>query len=106
MQSFIVSFLFGAELPQAQQGASITSSLLMMGLFFLAFWFLMISPQRKRQKAQKEMLAALKVGDEIITSSGFLASIVQVKEDRLVIKTGDAKLEIYKQFVQSVHHHK
>lgn len=106
MQPFFFSFLFGAELSQAQQGASITSSLLMMSLFFLAFWFLMIAPQRKRQKEHKAMIAALKVGDEIITSSGFLASIVQVKEDRLVIKTGDAKLEIYKQFVQSVHRRK
>lgn len=96
---FLMSNLFlGDQLAQPNPGAS---SLLMMVFFFLAFWFLLIAPQRKRQKAQEKMIAALKAGDEVMTTAGFIGSVVQVKGDRLIIKTGDAKLELHKNFVQT-----
>ena len=85
----------------AAPGAPGASSFLMMLLFGLAFWFLMIAPQRKKQKQQERMIASLKEGDEILTASGFFATVVQVKSDRLLIKTGDSKLELHKNFVQS-----
>ena len=47
------------------------------------------------------MIAALKEGDEILTTSGLFATVLQVKSDRLLIKTGDSKLELHKSFVQS-----
>ena len=91
-------FLLNAPKTPAAPGAS---SFLMMLLFALAFWFLMIAPQRKKQKQQEKMIASLKEGDEILTTSGLLATVVQVKNDRLLIKTGDSKLELHKNFVQS-----
>ena len=72
-----------------------------MLLFALAFWFLMIAPQRKKQRQQEKMIAALKEGDEILTTSGLFATVVQVRSDRLLVKTGDSKLELHKNFVQS-----
>jgi preprotein translocase subunit YajC len=97
MNFFSIPF-FLADQPPPNAGAS---SIIMMALFFMAFWFLLIAPQRKKQKAQEQMIAALKEGDEIITTSGLFASILQVKKDRLLIKTGDAKLELHKNFVQT-----
>ena len=47
------------------------------------------------------MIAALKDGDEILTTSGLFATVLSVKNDRLLIKTGDSKLELHKNFVQS-----
>lgn len=94
----IFSCFLGDQVAPAGAG---TSSLLMMVFFFLAFWFLLIAPQRKRQKAQEKMIAALKEGDSIMTTSGLFASIVQVKGERLIIKTGDSKLELHKNFVQT-----
>ena len=85
----------------ATPGAPGASSFLMVLLFALAFWFLMVAPQRKRQKQQEKMIAALKEGDEILTTSGLFATVLQVKSDRLLIKTGDSKLELHKSFVQS-----
>ena len=85
----------------ATPGAPGASSFLMMLLFALAFWFLMIAPQRKKQKQQEKMISALKEGDEILTTSGLFATVMQVKNDRLLIKTGDSKLELHKNFVQS-----
>lgn len=90
-------FLGDAITPPAP-GAS---SLWMMVFFFLAFWFLLIAPQRKKQKEQEKMIAALKEGDEVMTTSGILGSIAHVKGDRLLIKTGDSKLELHKNFVQT-----
>jgi preprotein translocase subunit YajC len=85
----------------ATPGAPGASSFLMMLLFALAFWFLMIAPQRKKQKQQEKMISALKEGDEILTTSGLFARVVQVENDWLLIKTGDSKLELHKNFVQS-----
>ncbi len=78
-----------------------SSSLLMMVFFFLAFWFLLIAPQRKRQKAQEKMIAELKEGDEVMTTSGIVGSVLQVKAERLVMKTGDSKIELHKSFIQT-----
>lgn len=88
----------GDQVAQTGPGSS---SLLMMAFFFLAFWFLLIAPQRRKQKEQEKMIAALKEGDEVMTTSGILGSVSQVKGDRFLIKTGDAKLELHKNFIQT-----
>jgi len=54
-------------------------------------YFLMIRPQRKREKTMKEMQAALQVGDDVVTSGGFFGNIVSVGEDSFVIEFGTGK---------------
>lgn len=72
-------------------------------LLMAAMWFLMIAPQRKKQKEHAKMLSALKSGDEVLTAGGIYGTIVSVKEDRLVVRLGDStKVELAKGFVQSV----
>lgn len=72
-------------------------------LLMAAMWFLMIAPQRKKQKEHAKMLSALKNGDEVLTAGGIYGTIVSVKEDRLVVRLGDStKVELAKGFVQSV----
>lgn len=63
-------------------------------LFLAMLYFLMIRPQQKREKAQKEMRAALKVGDKILTIGGIVGTIVKIQEDTVVIETGDNKSRI------------
>lgn len=99
MSSGIIYLTIGAQVSaQVNPGSS---SLLMMIFFFLAFWFLLIAPQRKRQKAQEKMIAELKEGDEVMTTSGIIGSVLQVKAERLVVKTGDSKVELHKNFIQT-----
>lgn len=90
-------------LAQAAEGASKPNPwmpLVMMGLFFLAMWFLLIAPQRKRQKEHQKMIDALKAGDEIITSGGLIGTIQQVRGDRYVVKiSDDSKVELAKGFI-------
>jgi preprotein translocase subunit YajC len=72
-------------------------------LLMAAMWFLMIAPQRKKQKEHAKMLAAIKGGDEILTAGGIYGTVVSVKDDRLVVRLGDStKVELAKGFVQSV----
>jgi len=78
-------------------------SLLPMVLIFGAMYFLMIAPQRKKQKALEAMLKALRTGDEIVTTGGIFGTITNVKDDRYVVRISDTtKIEIGKGFVQSV----
>ena len=71
-------------------------------IIFAAMYFLMIAPQRKKQKEHKKMLSELKVGDKVQTNSGIYGAITSIKEDRFILQIADAtKIEIAKPFVQS-----
>ena len=54
----------------------------------LIFYFLLIRPQRKERDRQKEMIAAIAKGDEIVTTGGIIGTVIRAEEDRLIIKTG------------------
>jgi preprotein translocase subunit YajC len=61
-------------------------------LIFGVFYFLIIVPQRRRQKALQDMISTLKAGDKIITSGGILATVKQVKEKSLLVMSADKSL--------------
>jgi len=58
------------------------------------FYFMIIAPQKKRDKKLKEMLAALKVGDEIVTIGGIIGTICTIKDDTVTIEVGADKTKI------------
>ena len=65
------------------------ASLAPLIILFAIFYFLIIRPQQKQQKAHTAMLAALEKGDKIITSGGLIAIIVKPEEDFIKIKLND-----------------
>jgi preprotein translocase subunit YajC len=65
---------------------SLWPMLVFLVVIFAMFYFLMIRPQRKRQKEQQAMMSALQKGDKIITAGGIYGTIENVNEDNLVIK--------------------
>lgn len=78
-------------------------SFLPIVLLFAAMYFLMIAPQRKKQKAHEKMLSELASGDEIVTSGGIYGTITNVKDDRFVVRIADnTKIEVGKAFVSAV----
>lgn len=103
----MISSIYLPFLAEAQPAA--TSGLfdgpmspVVMLLMFAGFWFLIIAPQRKRQKSQEKMIAALAVGDEVIMLSGMYGTIAQLKEDRVVLKVAEGvKVEFSRNAVQS-----
>lgn len=63
-------------------------------LMFVVIYFLMILPQQKRQKKEKEFEKTLKVGDRIITKSGIHGRIAELAETSVVIETMAGKLKM------------
>lgn len=61
-------------------------------------YFLMIRPQRKRDKEEREMRNSIQVGDEVSTIGGFIGKVVNIKDDVLTIETSSdrTKLRIYR----------
>lgn len=64
-------------------------SLLPLVFIFLIFWFLIIRPQTKRAKQHREMVGALKAGDEIVTQGGVLGRIVALDDSFLTVEVAD-----------------
>ena len=65
-----------------------------MILIFVVFYFLMIRPQRKKDKEAKAMLDNLKVGDRICTIGGIYGTIVRIKDDVLTVEVGEQKTQM------------
>ena len=65
-----------------------------MILIFVIFYFMLIRPQRKKDKEAQNMLKNLKVGDRICTIGGFYGTIVRIKDDVLTIEVGDQKTQM------------
>ena len=65
-----------------------------MILIFVVFYFVLIRPQRKKDKEAKAMLDNLKVGDRICTIGGIYATIVRIKDDVLTVEVGEQKTQL------------
>ncbi|MBQ2615031.1 MAG: preprotein translocase subunit YajC [Clostridia bacterium] len=63
-------------------------SLFPLILMVLIFYFILIRPQKKKEKQLRDMLAALKVGDEVASIGGIHGKISRIKEDVFVLETG------------------
>ena len=75
-------------------GGSILGLLLPMVLMFAVFYFLLIRPQRKKDKKVKSMLAALKQGDRISTIGGIFGTITDIKDDTIELTVGKDNVKL------------
>lgn len=80
--------------PNATTG-SMVQFVVMMVVLFAIMYFMIIRPQKKREKLTQQMLAALTVGDKLVTIGGIHGKIVQIKDDTLVLETGSAADKSY-----------
>ncbi|HCO69478.1 MAG TPA: preprotein translocase subunit YajC [Mesotoga infera] len=75
--------------PSADAGASAGGfSGIILVLMVAFFYFLIIMPQRKRDKQFKQMMEKLKVGDKVVTAGGIIGKITMIKPDSLRLRTG------------------
>ena len=87
----LLSTLSSAIIPTAYAAAPVGtgthpqgspwSTVIMLGVFFVIFYFLLIRPQSKRAKAQRELLASLAVGDEVMTTGGIMGTIKSIDDN-------------------------
>ena len=74
-----------------------------MLVIFGAFYFLLIRPQQKRQKAHTALVSELSTGDEILTSGGILGKVTAVSEHYVSVKIAkDVEVKIQKSSVSQV----
>ncbi len=71
-------------------------------LLIFVFYFLLIRPQQRKAKEHDKLLKAIKKGDRIVTSSGIIATVVNVQEKTISIRSADTKLEILKSAVSEI----
>jgi preprotein translocase subunit YajC len=99
MNTFTQSFFLAQA--DAPAGGGFTT-LIFFAFIFAGMWFLIIAPQRKRQKQHEAMIRAVKSGDKIVTAGGIIGTVTNVKDDRITVKIAEnTKVEINRSFVQA-----
>jgi preprotein translocase subunit YajC len=97
-----------AASPNAQGGGGmggfLSNPMLPMLAILAVMYFVVIIPQsRKKQRAQQEMLAGLKKGDEVVTSGGLLGRISGVKDDEITLQVQEGvRIRVLRSSVTSV----
>lgn len=81
-------FISNAYAQAAPQGSPF-GFLLPMLIIFGAFYFLLIRPQQKKQKAHADLVSALSVGDEVLTAGGILGKITGVSEHYVIVQIAE-----------------
>lgn len=85
-----------AMAPAGEEGSNPASYMTWVWLILMAlmFYFLLIRPQKKKEKADRILRNNLQPGDEIVTIGGFTGKVLSVKDDDIVFETGAAKTKL------------
>lgn len=97
--------MYQLPLTIAQGGAqqSPFNPMIMLLFFIGIFYFLMIRPQKRREKARKEMIANLKNGNRVLLTSGIIGQITTVKEKTLIVRIADnTKVEVVRGAISQI----
>lgn len=90
-------------MPQAQQAVNPMVNLIPFVLMFVIFYFLLIRPQKAKEKEHQKMLSALDKNDEVVTTGGIHGTIVAVKDKTVTIRVDEnVKIEIEKNCIAYV----
>ena len=80
----------GADLA----GGSGTFTIVWLVIMVALFYFMLIRPQKKKEKADRQLRASLQAGDKIVTIGGFTGRVLSVKDDEVTFETGAAKTRL------------
>jgi preprotein translocase subunit YajC len=96
---FFISNAYAQGAPEANP----LGFLLPMLVIFAAFYFLLIRPQQKRQKAHTQLVSGLAVGDEVLTAGGILGKVTAVSDHYATLHIADnVEIKIQKSTVSAV----
>ena len=80
-------------MPQAQ----VMNQIFLMAIIFGIFYFLLIRPQKTKEKEHQKMLDSLTKNDAVVTSAGIHGTIVNVKDKTIILRVDDnVKIEVEK----------
>ena len=82
--------------PTAAGGSwtSILITVVPLALMLVVFYFLLIRPEKKRAKKEKEMRENLQVADEVVTIGGIIGRVLSIQDDTVVVETGSDRNRI------------
>ena len=80
---------------QASPAGSMISMIFPLVLMVVIFYFFLMRPQKKKDKAVKDLLASLKVGDRILTIGGIYGTITGLRDDQVIIAVGAQKTTMH-----------
>lgn len=88
----------------AESIQSLVMTVVMLGIFFVVFYFMLIRPQKKKEKELKKQLEAMRVGDKVLTIGGLVGVIANIKDDEVTIYTSSVNTPVTfkKEAIQSV----
>ena len=86
--------MFNVLTATGTAGAGMGSSILMLVMMIAVFYFMLIRPENKRKKEAEQMRSAVKKGDKITTIGGIVGTVVDVKENNIVIETSADQVRI------------
>lgn len=78
----------------SEQQSNPYMGIIMMVVLVGIMYFLMIRPQRKRQKEEQELRASIEIGDEIVTIGGIVGRVVTIRENDIIIETGSDRTKM------------
>ncbi len=90
----------GVETGQLSAGYGMGGSILMLVVMFALLYFMLIRPQKKRDKETKAMIDALKVGDKVVTIGGICGKITKIKDDFVIIESGNVGTPSEKSYIK------
>ncbi len=70
-------------------GGSFVTTMIMFGLIFVIFYFMILRPQQKRTKEREKMLSEIKKGDKVVTSGGMHGKIINIDEKTVLLEVDD-----------------
>lgn len=87
-----INLLFGSTANG--DGNSSYAGIIMLVVMVVAMYFLMIRPQKKKEKEAQELRDSIQIGDEVTTIGGIMGRVVTVKDDSVVIETGADRVKM------------
>jgi preprotein translocase subunit YajC len=89
--------------PAGSAGGSGLMIFLFQMLAILAiFYFLIIRPKVQQEKRHRERLEQIKKGDEVVTAGGIVGEVVHIKDSKITVKSGDARLVVQRERIAEV----
>jgi len=80
------AFAMAGNAAAQQGGRPGYETIVMLVLMFAIFYFLLIRPQQKRAKQHKQLLEALKIGDQVVTAGGIHGKVAGLQEDIITLE--------------------
>lgn len=98
----LIPYAHAAQPASAPPGGGMAQLFIFIAIF-VAFWFLMIRPQMKREKERQKMIEGVQRGDELVTVGGVLGKVASIDDQYLTLEIADkVEVQVLKSSVQAV----